>query len=52
MSKVTLDALRAALRNDSSVTLDVAALELAALESPAIDPLVLIWTRWIKLLRA
>ncbi|MGD0438406.1 MAG: transglutaminase-like domain-containing protein, partial [Bryobacteraceae bacterium] len=38
MSKVTLDALRAALRNDSSVTLDVAALELAALESPAIDP--------------
>jgi regulator of sirC expression with transglutaminase-like and TPR domain len=38
MSKVTLDSLRAALRNDSDVTLDVAALELSALESPALDP--------------
>jgi regulator of sirC expression with transglutaminase-like and TPR domain len=36
--RVMLDALRAALQNDSHVTLDVAALEVAALDSPAIEP--------------
>lgn len=38
MAKVTIDALRAALQNDSHVTLDVAALEVAAFEDPAIQP--------------
>ena len=33
-----MDALRRALQGDSNVTLDVAALELAAIESPGLDP--------------
>jgi regulator of sirC expression with transglutaminase-like and TPR domain len=37
MANVTLSALRAALRNDPEVTLDVAALEVATLENPVIE---------------